>query len=116
MDRPCCLFRCRHGQFHVINNDYGYGWGIYAIGGSGDPTILSEGNRYNAVGASKQVTKREAGGGSGWSWHSKNDVLLNGAYFVDSGGYDMGVVKSAAAGVAQFWSPALTKRSGCLTL
>lgn len=63
-----------------------------------------------------QVTKRETGGSTGWSWHSRNDVLLNGAYFVDSGGYDYSVVTSTAAGVAQFWSEGLTKRSGCLSL
>ena len=39
--------RCRHGYFHVVNNDYTH-WEMYAIGGSAEPTINSQGNRYNA--------------------------------------------------------------------
>lgn len=39
--------RCRHGYFHVVNNDYTH-WEMYAIGGSADPTINSQGNRYLA--------------------------------------------------------------------
>jgi hypothetical protein len=40
-------FRCRHGYFHVVNNDYTH-WEMYAIGGSAEPTINSQGNRYLA--------------------------------------------------------------------
>ncbi|KAG9160676.1 hypothetical protein Leryth_017480 [Lithospermum erythrorhizon] len=39
--------RVRSGYAHVANNMY-QGWGMYAIGGSGDPTILSEGNYFMA--------------------------------------------------------------------
>ncbi|KAH9290099.1 hypothetical protein KI387_034216, partial [Taxus chinensis] len=39
--------RCRHGYFHVVNNDYTH-WEMYAIGGSANPTINSQGNRYMA--------------------------------------------------------------------
>lgn len=39
--------RCRHGYFHVVNNDYTH-WEMYAIGGSAEPTINSQGNRYLA--------------------------------------------------------------------
>lgn len=39
--------RCRHGYFHVVNNDYTH-WVMYAIGGSAEPTINSQGNRYLA--------------------------------------------------------------------
>lgn len=42
-----CLFRCRHGYFHVVNNDYTH-WVMYAIGGSANPTINSQGNRFLA--------------------------------------------------------------------
>lgn len=41
------FLRCRHGYFHVVNNDYTH-WEMYAIGGSADPTINSQGNRYLA--------------------------------------------------------------------
>ncbi|XP_043725343.1 probable pectate lyase 12 [Telopea speciosissima] len=41
--------RCRHGYFHIVNNDYTH-WGIYAVGGSANPTINSQGNRYTAPG------------------------------------------------------------------
>ncbi|KAG0502503.1 hypothetical protein HPP92_002575 [Vanilla planifolia] len=39
--------RVRTGYAHVANNRYD-GWEMYAIGGSSNPTILSEGNYYNA--------------------------------------------------------------------
>lgn len=39
--------RCRHGYFHVVNNDYTH-WEMYAIGGSASPTIYSQGNRFLA--------------------------------------------------------------------
>lgn len=39
--------RCRFGFVHVVNNDYTH-WHMYAIGGSQDPTILSQGNRFIA--------------------------------------------------------------------
>lgn len=39
--------RCRWGFFHVVNNDYTH-WLMYAIGGSKNPTIISQGNRYIA--------------------------------------------------------------------
>jgi len=64
---------------------------MYAIGGSGRPTINSQGNRYTAPenAYAKQITKRlDAGEGewSGWNWRSEGDVMLNGAFFVASGG------------------------------
>lgn len=42
-----CSSRCRHGYFHVVNNDYTH-WEMYAIGGSAAPTINSQGNRFLA--------------------------------------------------------------------
>jgi pectate lyase len=41
--------RCRRGYFHIVNNDY-TSWEMYAIGGSANPTINSQGNRYIAPG------------------------------------------------------------------
>ncbi|KAM7503095.1 hypothetical protein LguiB_001999 [Lonicera macranthoides] len=38
---------CRPGYFHVVNNDYTH-WEMYAIGGSAEPTINSQGNGYLA--------------------------------------------------------------------
>ncbi|CAM6032329.1 unnamed protein product [Sphagnum compactum] len=86
------LPRCRHGFFHVVNNDY-TSWGIYAVGGSEAPTINSEGNRYSApnVSTSKEVTMRIDDGGSDfgsantWNWTSSGDLFLNGAFFTPSG-------------------------------
>lgn len=43
-----CMSRVRIGYAHVANNRYD-GWKMYAIGGSSDPTILSEGNYYHAL-------------------------------------------------------------------
>ncbi|TKY72181.1 putative pectate lyase 2 [Spatholobus suberectus] len=79
--------RVRFGYAHVVNNKYD-GWKMYAIGGSSNPTILSEGNYYIAPNnpATKQVTKREMKGKlKNWKWRSSKDAFLNGAYFVPSG-------------------------------
>ncbi|KAH6822319.1 Pectate lyase family protein [Perilla frutescens var. hirtella] len=80
--------RCRFGYIHVVNNDYTH-WIMYAIGGSSNPTILSQGNRYIAYYPfAKQVTKREKASESEWkkwTWISEGDVFLRDAYFVTSG-------------------------------
>ncbi|XP_023743177.1 pectate lyase 4 [Lactuca sativa] len=82
--------RCRWGLTQVVNNDFEK-WGEYAIGGSNEPTILSQGNKYVAPdGANyKEVTRRAEATEdewSKWSWKSENDVLENGATFKQSGG------------------------------
>ncbi|KAJ9567800.1 hypothetical protein OSB04_003766 [Centaurea solstitialis] len=78
--------RCRHGYFHVVNNDYTH-WEMYAIGGSANPTINSQGNRFLAP-IEDLVTKHEDAPESKW----KNlelavgrDLMLNGAFFTMSG-------------------------------
>ncbi|XP_042435597.1 probable pectate lyase 20 isoform X2 [Zingiber officinale] len=81
--------RCRHGYFHVVNNDYTH-WEMYAIGGSADPTINSQANRYLAPtnAFAKEVTKRvdtDSSVWKSWNWRSEGDLLLNGAYFTPSG-------------------------------
>ncbi|XP_057959145.1 putative pectate lyase 2 [Malania oleifera] len=79
--------RVRFGYAHVANNKYDE-WEKYAIGGSANPTILSEGNYFIAPNNRdfKQVTKREGGGGrKNWKWRSSKDQFENGAYFVQSG-------------------------------
>ncbi|KAF7840603.1 putative pectate lyase 2 [Senna tora] len=75
----------RYGYAHVVNNQYDE-WLMYAIGGSADPTILSEGNYFVASNNAKQVTKRETSEKwNSWKWRSFRDEFLNGAYFVPSG-------------------------------
>eukprot|EP01018_Ginkgo_biloba_P011705 Gb_02248 [translate_table: standard] len=81
--------RCRHGYFHVVNNDYTH-WEMYAIGGSANPTINSQGNRYLAPSNpnAKEVTKREESNVNvwqQWNWRSEGDLMLNGAFFKPSG-------------------------------
>ncbi|KAL3614976.1 hypothetical protein CASFOL_040637 [Castilleja foliolosa] len=79
--------RVRLGYAHVANNRYEQ-WEMYAIGGSANPTILSEGNYFMApnVRDIKQVTKREVTNGwKNWKWRSTRDKFYNGAYFVPSG-------------------------------
>lgn len=81
--------RCRWGFVHVINNDYSR-WEMYAIGGSSNPTILSQGNRFKAPDNinAKEVTKRNSGAESEWSkwqWRSEGDKFMNGAHFTESG-------------------------------
>ncbi|PKA64098.1 putative pectate lyase 16 [Apostasia shenzhenica] len=73
--------RIRHGYAHVANNLY-EGWKIYAIGGSMNPKVKSEGNLFIAPpNQNKAVTWREAAGGEQWRWKSVNDVFENGAFF-----------------------------------
>ncbi|KAM7506280.1 hypothetical protein LguiB_005184 [Lonicera macranthoides] len=82
--------RVRYGYVHVANNKYDK-WKLYAIGGSSEPTILSEGNFYVAPDnvTHKEVTKRENHVGEGtwkkWKWKSSKDVFRNGARFAESG-------------------------------
>ncbi|KAJ8423895.1 hypothetical protein Cgig2_006232 [Carnegiea gigantea] len=81
--------RCRHGYFHVVNNDYTQ-WELYAIGGSAAPTIFSEGNRFLASDdpSKKEVTRHQHAPESEWrhwNWKSEGDLMLNGAFFRQSG-------------------------------
>ncbi|KAH7532610.1 hypothetical protein FEM48_Zijuj04G0039800 [Ziziphus jujuba var. spinosa] len=81
--------RCRYGFVHVVNNDYTH-WLMYAIGGSSHPTIISQGNRFIAPvnPATKQITKRDYATEAEWkkwTWRSEGDLMMNGAYFVQSG-------------------------------
>lgn len=47
--------RVRFGYAHVVNNKYDE-WKMYAIGGSANPTILSEGNFF--IGPNDQNAKQ----------------------------------------------------------
>lgn len=81
--------RCRWGFFHVVNNDYTH-WNMYAIGGSQNPTIISQGNRFIAPddAAAKEVTHRGYASVDEWKhwvWKSEGDLMMNGAFFVESG-------------------------------
>ncbi|KAM3381062.1 putative pectate lyase P59 [Capsicum galapagoense] len=81
--------RVRWGFVHVVNNDYTH-WQMYAIGGSMHPTILSQGNRFIAPpnNNAKEVTKRDYAPESvwkNWVWKSQGDLMMNGAFFVESG-------------------------------
>ncbi|GAB4854998.1 hypothetical protein Ancab_023585 [Ancistrocladus abbreviatus] len=81
--------RCRRGYFHVVNNDY-VGWELYAVGGSANPTINSQGNRYTAPSNenNKEVTMRIATDSKtwdSWNWRTEGDIMVNGAFFVPSG-------------------------------
>jgi pectate lyase len=81
--------RCRWGLVHVVNNDYTH-WLMYAIGGSQHPTIISQGNRFIAPANpfAKEVTKRDYAPESvwrQWTWRSEGDLMMNGAFFTQSG-------------------------------
>ncbi|KAJ6401587.1 hypothetical protein OIU84_016896 [Salix udensis] len=117
--------RCRHGYFHVVNNDYTH-WEMYAIGGSADPTINSQGNRFLAPANAfaKEVTKRVGTAGGvwrRWNWRSEGDLLLNGAYFTVSGAgaaasyaraSSLGAKSSSMVGVitSKCWSPSVSSK------
>ncbi|CAI9277003.1 unnamed protein product [Lactuca saligna] len=78
----------RWGFVQVVNNDYTH-WKSYAIGGAKGATIISQGNRYVAEdGAAKEVTYRKKAPKSEWekwTWRSEGDLMVNGAFFVNSG-------------------------------
>ncbi|XP_009587688.1 pectate lyase-like [Nicotiana tomentosiformis] len=81
--------RCRLGFFHLVNNDYTH-WMRYAIGGSSEATIISQGNRFIAQHNVdiKEVTHREKAQESEWrhwTWLSRDDDMQNGAFFRTSG-------------------------------
>ncbi|KFK43457.1 hypothetical protein AALP_AA1G127700 [Arabis alpina] len=78
--------RVRHGYAHVANNRYEK-WGLYAIGGSANPIIFSEGNYFVAPERAdhKQVTKRFGAGSNSWKWGTAKDAFMNGAVFGPAG-------------------------------
>ncbi|RDY02643.1 putative pectate lyase 3, partial [Mucuna pruriens] len=81
--------RCRFGFVHVLNNDYTH-WLMYAIGGSSNPTILSQGNRFIAPNDenAKTITHRDYATPEewkNWQWQSDMDLFMNGAKFIGSG-------------------------------
>lgn len=82
--------RCRWGFFHVVNNDYTH-WLMYAIGGTSQPTIISQGNRFTAPPDPRysEVTCRNNGADvtewKKWTWKSERDLMRKGAFFVESG-------------------------------
>ncbi|CAK9166869.1 unnamed protein product [Ilex paraguariensis] len=98
--------RCRHGYFHIVNNVY-TGWKMYAIGGSANPTINSQGNVFIAADdiSTKEVTKRENPLGyddwKAWNWRSDGDLMLNGAFFKPSGQDSPGSYARASSMVAR---------------
>ncbi|XP_057485132.1 probable pectate lyase 5 isoform X2 [Actinidia eriantha] len=95
----------RHGYFHIVNNVY-VGWKMYAIGGSANPTINSQGNVFIASDddSTKEVTKRESPLGytewKEWNWRSDGDMMLNGAFFTPSGQETPGSYAKASSMVA----------------
>ncbi|CAL1397574.1 unnamed protein product [Linum trigynum] len=112
--------RVRFGYAHVVNNRYDE-WQMYAIGGSANPTIFSQGNYFIAPDQpyAKQVTKREVKSGwKQWKWRSSGDVFQNGAYFVQSG---YGTCAPPYTGSQSFkvapgsMTPALTASAGPLS-
>lgn len=113
--------RCRHGYFHVVNNDYSE-WEMYAIGGSAGPTINSEGNRFLAPnnGNAKEVTKHEDAPRSEWmkwNWRSEGDLFLNGAFFTPSGAASSSTYARASSLSARPSSlvASITSKAGALT-
>ncbi|KAL3528646.1 hypothetical protein ACH5RR_007968 [Cinchona calisaya] len=77
--------RVRFGYAHVVNNLY-LGWGLYAIGGSMDPTIKSQSNLFIAPeDGNKEVTWRQHNeNGMSYNFLSVADVFENGASFSQS--------------------------------
>ncbi|GMI87354.1 hypothetical protein like AT1G14420 [Hibiscus trionum] len=114
--------RARLGFVHVVNNDYTF-WNMYAIGGSANPTIICQGNRFRAPRnvAAKEVCKREDTRPEvwkSWNWRSEGDLMLNGAVFTQSG--DPNASKKFGADKMLAFKPAhmvplLVKFSGALT-
>ncbi|KAG9146811.1 hypothetical protein Leryth_005144 [Lithospermum erythrorhizon] len=81
--------RVRFGYSHVVNNIY-KGWGLYAIGGSMDPSVRSEANLFIAPkNGKKEVTWRKAmniAERKKINFQSIKDIFENGASFKESDG------------------------------
>ncbi|XP_059643433.1 probable pectate lyase 16 [Cornus florida] len=84
--------RVRHGYAHVVNNLY-QGWGLYAIGGSMNPSVKSEANLFIAPNSgNKEVTWRKNNGrGMVSNFQSVRDVFENGACFSETSDGDGGI-------------------------
>ncbi|KAL7003461.1 pectate lyase [Sarracenia purpurea var. burkii] len=85
--------RVRYGYAHVVNNLY-QGWGLYAIGGSMNPSVKSQANLFVAPkSGKKEVTwkKNYHHGMSEWKFKSVKDVFENGACFQQTGDNNSGV-------------------------
>ncbi|KAJ8428617.1 hypothetical protein Cgig2_009143 [Carnegiea gigantea] len=107
--------------FHVVNNDYTH-WEMYAVGGSAAPTIYCEGNRFLAP---DDPSKKEVGPlfknilrsqqniyiifiifnkeseWRKWKWKTDGDLMLNGAYFRQSGSAGVSTYDRASSLSAQ---------------
>ncbi|KAK3035675.1 hypothetical protein RJ639_032547 [Escallonia herrerae] len=113
--------RCRWGFVHIVNNDYTH-WLMYAIGGSTHPTILSQGNRFIAPPNpnAKEVTKRDYAPESvwkSWLWKSEGDLMMNGAFFTQSGNPNQALTSKDSDLVAAkpgAYVSSLTRSSGAL--
>ncbi|KAJ1438963.1 Pectin lyase fold/virulence factor [Sesbania bispinosa] len=110
--------RCRWGFVHVVNNDYTH-WLMYAIGGSQHPTIISQGNRFIAPENrnAKEVTKRDYAPESEWKkwdWRSEDDLMMNGAFFVESGNKVTNGPKTGITAKPGSFAASLTRFAGAL--
>ncbi|KAL8458464.1 hypothetical protein ACS0TY_036105 [Phlomoides rotata] len=109
--------RIRFGYAHVVNNLY-LGWGIYALGGSMNPSIKSQANLFIAPkGGNKEITWDNSANGN---FKSIADVFENGASF--KGTVDKGATMSPKYRPDQVFKVAdglavrdLTKNAGVLT-
>ncbi|KAL1538250.1 pectate lyase [Salvia divinorum] len=108
--------RIRFGYAHVVNNLY-LGWGIYAIGGSMNPSIKSQANLFIAPkGDNKEITWDS---GLTGNFKSIEDVFENGASFTTT--VDVGAKMRPNYGPDQFFEVEdgprvrdLTKSAGVL--
>lgn len=105
----------------MVNNDYTH-WEMYAIGGSANPTINSQGNRFLAPDNrfSKEVTKHEDASENeynSWNWRSEGDLFLNGAFFRQTGAESSSIYARASSLSARPASlvGSITTTSGVLT-
>ena len=126
----------------MVNNDYTH-WEMYAIGGSANPTINSQGNRFLAsshkevqflsqimshicssvfnecritmVMGNVQVTKHLDS--TEGNWRSMGDLMLNGAFFTASGARASSSYAKASSMAARPSSivGSITAASGVLT-
>lgn len=112
--------RVRLGFVHVVNNDYTH-WLMYAIGGSSHPTIISQGNRFIAPpnANAKEITKREYCPETewrNWIWRSEGDLMMNGAFFIESGSnnYDQKLKESLVLAQPGHMVTSITRYAGTL--
>ncbi|GAB2289601.1 hypothetical protein Dimus_023910 [Dionaea muscipula] len=78
--------RCRFGFFHVVNNDYSHCTSMRLEGANIQPSLAKEiASSLHKTHLLKRRAYAPESEWKNWLWTSEDDLLVNGAIFVESG-------------------------------